>query len=155
MEIRSYRNSDYVEIADLFHDSVHAIDDSYYTKAQLEAWAPTPPDYELWKQRLALKEPFVALEGSKIVGFIELEENGHIDCLYVHKEYQGKGVASTLLQYLSNIAKTKGITNLHVEASKVAMPLFKKFGFELKKVNKVSLRGQSLLNYSMSSTSQP
>jgi putative acetyltransferase len=83
MEIRNYRCSDYVEIADLFHDSIHAIPASIYSEEELEAWSPTPPDYDHWKERLARKQPFLAVKDKIIVGFIELESDGHIDCLYV------------------------------------------------------------------------
>jgi putative acetyltransferase len=155
MEIRPYQESDYVEIADLFHTSVHSIDRTIYSEEELEAWAPTPPNYEFWKARLAEKKPFVAVKSNTIVGFIELESNGHIDCLYVHKGFQGLGIASSLLKHVMQVANDKGINKLHVEASKVAMPLFKKYGFELLKTNTVNLRGQSLTNYCMSSSSKP
>ena len=149
MQIRDYQNSDYVEIADLFHDSVHAISTSFYSRDELEAWAPTPTDYNFWQERLSVKKPFVALKDEKIVGFIELEADGHIDCLYVHKNYQGEGIASKLLQHIQDIALTQGIHKLHVEASKVAKPLFEKHGFALQRTNTVNLRGQSLINYIM------
>lgn len=155
MYIRSYQPSDYIEIANLFHKSVHAIKQSFYSKEELEAWAPTPPDYNGWKARLLEKKPFVALKNNGIIGFIELESDGHIDCLYVHPEHQGSGIASQLLQHLRMVAQKKKITRLHVEASKVAMPFFKKSGFTLIKENHINLRGQSLLNYSMSSNTQP
>lgn len=155
MEIRPYQDSDSVEITDLFHHSVHSIDKAIYSNEELEAWAPTPPDYDFWKKRLATKKPFVALEGNIVVGFIELENDGHIDCLYVHKDHQGLGIASKLLQYLISVANDRGIDKLHVEASKVAMPLFEKYDFNLQKTNTVKLRGQILTNYCMSSSSQP
>lgn len=150
MKIRPYRESDCTEIADLFHGAVHAIDTSLYSAKELEVWAPTPPDYNDWKQRLSVKQPYIAVENSTIIGFIELEDTGHIDCLYVHKDYQCLGVASSLLRYVLRIAEEQGIKDLHVEASSVARPLFEKFGFKLQHRNTVNLRGQSLTNYSMS-----
>ena len=41
MEITSYSATLATEIADLFHQSVHAIDSDVYTPEQKEAWAPT------------------------------------------------------------------------------------------------------------------
>jgi putative acetyltransferase len=154
MEIRPYQDFDYVEIADLFHNAVHSIDNGVYSKEELEAWAPTPTDYVFWKERLDIKKPFVALEGNIVVGFIELESNGHIDCLYVHKDHQGLGIATELMQYLIKEANLRGISKLHVEASKVAKPLFEKHGFNLQKTNIVKLREQILTNYSMSTALQ-
>ncbi len=133
----------------LFHDAVHAIPELFYSASELEAWAPTPPDFSHWESRLATKQPFVATDRHKIVGFIELESNGHIDCLYVHPQHQRQGVACNLLNFLVDAARSKGIDNLHVEASKVAMSFFKQHGFELLSENNVSLRGELLTNYNM------
>lgn len=150
MKIRDYQHTDSTEIADLFHTAVHAIDDKLYNSHQREAWAPSPPNYHFWEERLALKKPFVAYTDEGIVGFIELEEDGHIDCLYVHKDYQGKGVAAGLLHYLCVVAKTQGIKQLYVEASAPAMLFFKKQGFSIQGKNAVELRGEVLENFSMS-----
>lgn len=149
MKIRRYQESDCAEIADLFHGSVHAIDHAIYSQAELEAWAPSPPDYEAWKQRLAIKQPYVACEHEKIVGFVELEQDGHIDCLYVHQDFLGLGIASYLLQHVISVAKERELRQLHVEASKLAVPLFKKFGFEIRRSNSVERRGQYLKNFNM------
>ena len=45
MKIRNFVESDSHEIADLYYDAVHTIDTTIYTEEQLEAWAPTLPDY--------------------------------------------------------------------------------------------------------------
>ena len=149
MNIRSYKESDAMELANLFHDSVHAISAELYSEEEKEAWAPTPPDYSAWKSRLAKKQPFVASKQNVLVGFIELEEDGHIDCLYVHKDYQGLSIGNRLLEHLIRKAQDRGIASFYVEASKVAVPLFEKFGFRYKSTNKKPLRGQTLINYNM------
>lgn len=150
MNIRNYRLSDAVEIAKLFHGAVHAIDCTAYTKEDLEAWAPTPINYQFWESRLNEKKPFVATINDVIVGFIELESNGHIDCLYTHKNHQGKGIARSLLGHLIKVAENSGIKVLHVEASEIAIPLFERHGFKLIGENIVEIDGQSLTNYNMS-----
>lgn len=149
MRIRNYESSDAREIADLFHDAIHAIGTEYYSHEQVEAWAPTPPNYSHWQHRLDIKQPFVAEMDRKIVGFIELDHDGHIDCMYTHKDYQRQGIAGRLYEHLKTIAGQKGITRLYVEASKLAMPFFAARGFRLVKENTVERRGQQLVNYSM------
>ncbi|ETW93771.1 MAG: hypothetical protein ETSY1_37785 [Candidatus Entotheonella factor] len=149
MRIRNYQPSDAREIADLFHDTIHAIGAEYYSKEQTEAWAPTPPDYGHWQRRLDRKQPFVAEIDQKIVGFIELDPDGHIDCMYTHKDYQRQGIASQLYDHLQRIAHQQGIQRLYVEASKLARPFFEARGFRLVKENTIERRGQQLINYSM------
>lgn len=147
--IRSYQTNDARLIADLFHCAVHRIDPSIYSKAQQEAWAPTPPDYSCWQTRLAETHPSVATLDNQVVGFVELETDGHIDCFYVHPDHQRKGVAQTLFDHLLADAKRRGMSHLYVEASKVAEPFFRKNGFITVTENQVERRGQVLVNFGM------
>ena len=137
------------EIVNLHHACVHAIDPSIYSLEQQEAWAHTPPNYPYWEKRLALKKPFVAMVEAKIVGFIELEANGHIDCAYTHPAYQKRGVMSTLYAYAQNVAQQKGLKRLYLEASIVAKPFFEKRGFVILTRNEIKRNGQMIVNFSM------
>lgn len=140
-------------LADLFTEAIHSIDDSVYTAEEKCVWAPNPPNYERWAARCTQKKPFIAwVEGDaapKLAGFIELEADGHIDCFYVAKAFQGKGVASALFKHLLVQAKAQNIKTLRVEASKVARPVFEHYGFECLKENHISRGNQTLINYSM------
>ena len=149
MIIRPYEKSDAFQITQLFHSSVHAIADTLYTKEEKEAWAPTPPDYSSWEQRLDLKQPFVGSINRVIVGFIELESDGHIDCFYVHKDYQQKGIGGQLLQHAIEQGVKRKQVSFYIEASFAAKPLFEKFGFVVKRSNIIKIRGQNLKNYTM------
>lgn len=137
------------EIADLFHASVHAIDPLIYTFEEQEAWAPTPSNYDTWAHKLLRTKPFVAMIDDKIVGFIELEEDGHIDCAYTHPDYQKYGIMSALYYHIENIAKQKGMDRLYVEASILIKPFFEKRGFAILSENKVVRNKTTLINYSM------
>lgn len=149
MEILLYSAKRAVEIADLFHKSVHAIDPSVYTPEQQEAWAPTPPNYEGWSKRLNEKRPFMAIIDDRVVGFMELDADGHIDCTYTHPDFQGIGVASALYEHLLAEARARNIERLYVEASFIAEPFFKHRGFSLVKKNEVQLNGITLENLIM------
>ncbi len=149
MEIRSFTPVDAREITDLFHNSVHAIDMGIYSKAQLEAWSPSPPDYRYWNNRLRKTAPFLAIVNGNIAGFIELKKDGYIDCMYVDNSYQRQGIATALIVYVSKLAVQLGSQQLYVDASIIAKPLFERLGFEVLKENTVVRCGQELLNYSM------
>ncbi|WP_334327433.1 hypothetical protein [Gilliamella apicola] len=45
IEVKPYSPLYATEICDLFHSTIHAIDTDIYSKAEQEAWCPTPPDY--------------------------------------------------------------------------------------------------------------
>jgi putative acetyltransferase len=56
MDIQTYSVERAKEIADVFHQSVHAVDPSMYSPEQKEAWAPSPINYERWSERLTDKK---------------------------------------------------------------------------------------------------
>ncbi len=155
MKIQNFLESDCREIADLFHNSVHAISTEIYTREQLEAWAPSPPDYNFWEAKLTVSKPFLATINGKIVGFIELEPNGHIDCMYVHSKYQRQGIATALFCHASKVAIEKGCQKMYVEASIPAKRFFENAGFQVATRNIVKRNGQELVNYSMYGQPKP
>jgi putative acetyltransferase len=149
MSIRDFRMADSKEIADLYHGSVHSLDAENFSVEELEAWAPTPPDYSHWRERLAVKKPYVAEREGMIIGFIELEDDGHIDCFYTHRDFQRQGVGSALYNHLLKEADARDVHDLYVEASAIARPFFEREGFRFEKANRLELRGQILTNFSM------
>ncbi len=149
MEIRDYSARYAVQIADLFHRAVHSVDPGSYSPEQQEAWAPTPPDYAAWALRLERKRPWLALIGDRLAGFIELDPDGHIDCLYVHPDVQRRGVAAALYAHLEGQARRRRLSRLYVVASLVARPFFERRGFRQLKVNRVLRNGIELMNFTL------
>ncbi|MBD2676469.1 MULTISPECIES: GNAT family N-acetyltransferase [Nostoc] len=149
MKIREYRLSDTQAIANLFYDTIHEINIADYTQEQVEAWAPKNMDYEVWHKRLQVKLPYIAEDNGEIVGFGELEADGHIDCFYCHSKHQRKGIGSKLLTHIENTAKSQGITRLYTEASITAKPFFENKGFIVVREQQVERRGVWFKNYVM------
>lgn len=149
MEIIEYSSNRAKEVTDLFFMAVHSIDNSIYSEEQKCVWAPSPIDYMSWRKRLELKRPYLLLINEQLAGFIELESDGHIDCAYVSPVFQRKGVATALLKYVLDKAKSLELKLLYVEASIVAKPLFEKFGFVVDKENRIVRNDIVLKNYSM------
>ncbi len=100
--------------------------------------------------RISKTNPFVIEENGKIVGFSELEENGHIDCFYCAYDWQGRGVGSALLDAIEREAARMGVTRLFTEASITARGFFEKKGFSVECEQTVSLRGEQFTNFAMS-----
>ncbi|MBE7439628.1 MAG: GNAT family N-acetyltransferase [Spirochaetales bacterium] len=148
VQIKSYSPHLAAAVASLFTLSVQAIDERYYTAAQKVAWAPDPPDVNYWDTRLARSLPFLAYCDRRLAGFMELETDGHIDCFYVHPDFQGCGVGSALLHLAQSRARP-GSGRLYLEASLVARQFFEERGFVTLHENRVIRGGQSLVNFSM------
>ncbi|WP_120498878.1 GNAT family N-acetyltransferase [Kiloniella sp. EL199] len=150
MIIRPHKPEDAVILFQLFYDTVHKVNIQNYSQEQVDAWAPENFDIKRWQERTKSYFIFVAEDDSGITGFAELEENGHIDCFYVHHKKQGLGIGGKLMSELEQKAKDLKLTEIYAEVSITARPFFEKKEFKVTQKQEVVLRGQSLMNYKMS-----
>ncbi len=112
------------------------------------AWAPDEIDIAGW-EGYATRGAFIAEDEKGTAGFADLEDDGHVDMMYVHPRCQGKGVASALLSHLESVARSMGIQELYTEASITARLFFERRGFQLVEQQLASIRGQNFINFRM------
>lgn len=144
MEIREYREEDQAEILSLFYETVHTVNAKDYKGKQLDAWAPQDNDYEHLNAALRNNLTLLAIEDGKITGFADIDENGYLDHLFVHKDYQRRGIASALCSRIE-----EGFKRIETHASITARPFFEKRGYVVVKAQDVKIRGELLRNYVM------
>ncbi|MBW4556899.1 MAG: GNAT family N-acetyltransferase [Trichormus sp. ATA11-4-KO1] len=149
MKVRRYEIGDTEAIMKLFSDTIHEVNIRDYTKAQIDAWTSVNMDVEVWMNSLKSKFTYVAQEDGNILGFGELEANGHIDRFYCHKDFQGQGVGTKILEQIELTARDLKIQKLFVEASITAKPFFERKKFIVVKKQEVERRGQKLTNFVM------
>lgn len=145
MFIREYQTKDCKQLADLFYNTVHTVNASDYTKEQLNAWAAGQVDLEKWNKSLEEHYSIVAVENEIIIGFGDIDETGYLDRLYVHKDYQRKGVASVICDKLEEAVNKTIITH----ASITARPFFEQRGYKVIKEQQVERQGIILVNFVM------
>ena len=141
MRLRPYRSADLPELLALFYDTVHTVCARDYTRSQLDAWAPADPDAAAWDASLLAHRTLVAEEKGRIVGFTDLGPDGYLDRLYVHRDWQGRGVATALCDALTGARLT--------HASLTARPFFEKRGWHVVREQQVERRGVLLTNFVM------
>lgn len=146
MKIRPYAPEDVQEMADLFYDTVHAVNARDYAPEQLDAWATGEVDLDAWDRSFRAHRTLVAEEDGTIVGFADMDDAGYLDRLYVHKDRQGRGVAAALCDALEAASAAPRFT---VHASITARPFFEKRGYTVVKEQRVQRRGVTLTNYAM------
>lgn len=151
IQIRRYQDEDAEFLSKIYYHTIHTINAKDYTKEQIDAWAPwsSVEDYSGWKQKLEKIKPYVAMINDTIVGFAEFEPNGHIDCFYVHHEFQDCGVGSALMAEIEKEVINKSIARIYAEVSITAKPFFERKGFNVVKQQSVTIRGVKLTNYIM------
>lgn len=152
MILRSYRPSDLQALARLFYDTVHTVNARDYTPAQLEVWATGTVDLEGWNRSLSQHRTLVAEIGGTIAGFGDMDDTGYLDRLYVHKDYQSRGVATAICDALERGA---GAARFTTHASITARPFFEKRGYRVLREQQVERQGLLLTNYVMEKPAAP
>jgi putative acetyltransferase len=147
--VRPYKPQDCKEIVKLFYDTVHTINLKDYNSAQLDIWAPEEIDVVRWNKSLSSNHTVVVESTGIIVGFGNLDETGHFDRLFVHKDFQGQGVATIIANELEKYARRQGIKVITIEASITARPFFEKRGYQVVKQQSIERKGQILTNFLM------
>ncbi len=104
---------------------------------------------DVWVDRLGSGTVLVAEEGERMAGFTRLDEDGNIDLLYVDPAFERCGVATRLVEKLTEMAKNLGFRRLHADVSVTARPFFEAQGFEVVEGQSVERRGVVLRNYRM------
>lgn len=145
MIIRKYQSLDCEEMAQLFYDTVHTINRKDYSKEQLDVWADGKVDIESWNQRYLSSHTLVAIEDKRIVGFGNIDDQGYLDMLYVHKEYQNNQIATKLCNQLEKFVTGKITTYASISVK----GFFEKRGYRVIRENEVIRKGITLTNYLM------
>jgi putative acetyltransferase len=109
LAIRNYRWNDLDDVIDVFNRAIRETAYKDYTPAQLDAWAQ--PDRQIWAERRLSRPTWVAEVDGQVVGFTDLESDGHVDMMYVHPCAAGKGFARALLEKAEEHALLTGISS--------------------------------------------
>jgi putative acetyltransferase len=147
-----YKEPDIEEIVSLFYETVISVNSKDYSESEIDAWAPKDEKklkVQSWKKSLSQNITYVAKVNEKIVGFSDLTHSGHLDRLYVHKDYQRQGIATALVDMLESAAKELNLLEIKTEASITAKPFFEKRGYKGVCSQIIERKGINLTNFIM------
>ncbi len=147
-------------VSHIFHESIHHLNDDVYSCDDKSAWSAAPRSSYHWNKRLSRSQAWVVLDVScsvngkpRCCGFINVETHfysqGYIDSLYVHPDYQGKGVAHKLYETLEHWAREQEFSALSVDASKASKALFLSRGFKLRHKSYQEKLGRIIMGFLM------
>lgn len=148
--LRPYHPTDATALTTLYVRSVRHYGPRVYTPEQVAVWAATA-DVANTAARCG-DGRFVVVaqnEAGGLLGFADLEADGHLDMLYVAPEAEGLHVGSHLYDAIEAHARRRGLHRIFVEASELARPLFERRGFTLLGRNDLVLDGVDIHNYRM------
>ena len=151
--VRRYQHGDHLAIGRIYHEAIHRLASRHYSIEQLNAWAGTKGDPDQWARdwqaRCERKQPFVKVLDGEVVGFIELEPDGHIDCTFVDPDHAGQGIMDEIMTGVKQHALLQGITRLFAEVSLTARKFFERQGFVWVRDNIATVNGTNLPNFIM------
>lgn len=149
MELRQYQKKDLYDVINLFYETVQAISGTDYSKEEIYAWSQG-------RERLLKHGTFfetlytvVAVESNQIIGYGNVSDEGYLDHLYVHKDYQRQGVATAICNELERYILALGILHITVHASITARPFFEYRGYSVVRQQTVIRKRVALKNYEM------
>jgi len=129
MIIRKFKIGDEEAISKLHNATVRAINGKDYTKEQIESWSPIRTNYQRTRKTFENNTSYVALIDNEIVGFGDIDKEAHIKRLYTHKDYQGKGIATKILEKLEIEAKNNGFNETTLESTITAKTFYESKGY--------------------------
>ena len=130
--IRDYKTEDTQALANIYYNTIHRINIQHYTQEQVDQWAPTSSlETEVWRKKFAITKPVIAVVDDEVVGFAELESNGHIDCFFCHHDWIGRGVGSALMKEILQRAQNSHLSLIFAEVSITARQFFEKNEFKI------------------------
>ena len=148
--IRVALQSDTVELKQLFQNTVLAINRRDYSQAEVEDWASCGDNLANIEDMIKTHYFIVAVnQQSEIVGFSSITPQGYLHSMFVHKDFQGKGIATVLLNEIEQYAITNGIVRITSEVSLTARPFFEKRGYIVEEKQKRKANQLSLTNFWM------
>ncbi|WP_340063492.1 GNAT family N-acetyltransferase [Ascidiimonas aurantiaca] len=134
-------------IVELFKETITHINKKDYTPEQIKVWASGASDREKWLSRIRDDYFSLAFYGERLAGFAFLAGNDYFDGLFVHKDFQRKGIAQKLLMKIEERARNNRSAIIRSDVSITALPFFLKNGYLITEKQQKSKKGVLFENY--------
>jgi putative acetyltransferase len=149
IEIEKGKPEDLKHLQQLFSETLMHVCSTDYDEEQINAWISSTEKKEKWQDIVISQFLLVARHGTKLVGFCSLKAGNYVDVLFVHKDYQRRGIAFKLYAGIEKEARRIGQKELIADVSITAKPFFERMGFTIEKEQIVIRNKVSLNNFRM------
>lgn len=149
MQIRKATIDDIPAITQLFKETIETINRKDYNEEQVKVWSAGHAYADRWTKRLGTQYFIVAVTDDVIAGMGSITQDGYLDMMYVHKDYQGKGIASAVVDELLANALSNKLSVVTSDVSITAKPFFERKGFAVVAPQRKMVEEVEFLNYKM------
>ena len=147
VSVRRYRPSDLDAAVAIYQSAIRDVASRDYDPVQVAGWSAVDRDeWEPWRLRCPT---WIAEVNGVPAGFSDLEPDGHLDMMFVHAGFQGRGVATALLNEVEAMARRLRLARIFTEASITARPFFARRGFTVIAPQILEFDGVTFKNFRM------
>lgn len=148
--LRKAEVSDIPQLFALFTATTSHINIRDYTPQQIQAWQQKA-NLARWEELYHSDLDFIIAENEhhEMVGFTSINAKGYLHSMYVHYNFQRRGLASLLLAKAEQYAKQHNIIAITSDISLTARPFFDRAGYTVIKEQQVQIGDVMLTNFLM------
>jgi len=129
---RAARVGDARAILTVKQAAISAIDGDEYTARQLDAWRPDDDLVDDFGRAIESNHYEILLVESgpatAAYGVLNTQEN-RIDAVFVHPDYHGEGIGSSLVSQFESRARISGLSELQIASSLTAREFYETLGY--------------------------
>jgi len=132
VQFRAAKVGDARAILTVKQEAITAIESDEYSERQLAAWCPEDELVEDFGRAIETNrfEILLATMGPSVVAYGVLNtERNRIDAIFVHPEYWGKGIGSSLVRQFEARARIKALPELKIVSSLNASGFYEEMGY--------------------------
>lgn len=129
--VRAATVEDVDKIYSLIYDSVHELCRQHYTPEKLNSFIKNLPSKVTYYKWLTDRILIVCCNEGDVIGFGQYDPaESFIDAIYVHPQHTNKGVGSSIMKYLEEVARTLKKNQININGSINATRFYAKCGYE-------------------------
>lgn len=120
LQFREATSSDAQTLWWIKHAAIDSIEEDVYSDEQLRSWKPTGEDVSDFKRAIESDtfDSILAEVEDESAGYGVLNvEDGRIDAVFVHPDYMGEGIATSLVRQLETRAQMHDLEELEIVSS--------------------------------------
>lgn len=142
--------TDVLQIKELFCNTVLSVNRRHYNQAEVEDWASCGENLAKLESMIGTHYFIVARnDDNRIIGFSSITPEGYLHSMFVDRDFQNAGVATSLLSEVEQYAHDSGVAAISSDVSKTARPFFENKGYVVITEQQHKANQLYLTNYKM------